>query len=203
MHHIKKLGLLAISLTCLLVLGVVGTASATELYKYTAPNPNDTLGAGTSIKASMTAGYSMRRQETTGWVTDTCTEWGLEGTITTPGGEASHPVISLSSNNIGKCVNAMKFLKPGELEIRHVVGSTNGDVYLKNAEVTYVDTGSLLDCIVKIEGATLLGRLTGGVFGVPTLDVKWQLPAVGWCEDKEVLGTLTITSPTGLVVEAK
>jgi len=203
MIHLKKTALGAILVLAVMATFGAGPASATELYKYTTPSANDTLGVGTSIAASMTAGYSMLRRETTGWTTDTCTSWGLEGTIVAAGGEASHPRISLSTSTIGSCVNAMKFLKPGELEIKSIAGTTNGNVYLKNAELTYVDTGSLLDCIVKIEAATLLGTLTGAATGSSTLDIHWQLPAVGWCEDKEVIGTLTITAPTKLVVEAK
>jgi hypothetical protein len=201
MNYLRKLGLLAMASMALWLIGG-SAASATELYKYTAPNPNDTLGAGTSIKGSLKAGTSLLRKETTGLITDTCTSWGLEGTIASAGGEISHPVIGLSSMNIGGCVNAMKFLKPGELEVRHITGTTNGEVYLKNAEVTWVDTGSLIDCVAKIEAATYFGRLTGSS-GSTSLDVNWMLPAVGFCGDRKVEGTLSITSPTGLVVEAK
>lgn len=201
MNHLKKIGLLAMA-SMALWLVAASAASATELYRLTTPNPADTLGVGTSINGSLKAGTSFLRKETTGVITDTCTGWGLEGTIISAGSETTHPVVKLSSMNISGCVNAMRFLVPGELEIKSIAGTANGEVYLKNAEVTWIDTGSLVDCIAKIEGPTYLGRLTGAT-GFAALDVNWMLPSVGFCGDRKVEGTLSITSPTNLIVQAK
>jgi hypothetical protein len=203
MNTLRRLGRLAVTSMALLLIAGGACASASELYKYTSPGPSDTLGVGTPIKVSMLAGWSMHSEETSGWATDTCTAWAMEGTLKSAGGEASHPIVGLSSSNISGCVNATKFLKPGELEIRYVGSGTEGDLYLKNAEMTYVDTTLGIDCIVKIETATQIGRLTGAKSGSATLYLGWWLPEVGLCSDKRVVGTLSVTSPTGLIVEAK
>src|SRR5215204_2945990 len=94
MKHLKPLGLAALTLTALLAFIGAGAASATELYKYTTPSANDTLGVGTEILLTLNAGSSLRIEETKwfpGETRQTCTTAELRVKIENVGGESSNP----------------------------------------------------------------------------------------------------------------
>jgi hypothetical protein len=181
-----------------------GVASATELYKYTTPSANDTLGAGTELSMSMKSGTSMiLRDQFTQKVIGTCTRAELQGKTETAGGEAAHPSGSFSAVSLTNCTHTTHMVANGGFEIQHLAGTTNGTVAINGLKFKIKDTIFGLECTVALSGT--VGTLTGATSatGTATLDIVKALVSWGLCGTAELTATFSITTPTGLIVEAK
>jgi hypothetical protein len=207
MKHLKMIGLALVAAMSLLSLGA-GPASATELYKFTTPSANDTLGAGTELEMSLKTGTSANwkqtfNEELFGFV-ETCVSGSTRVKIEAAGGgEGVHPSAKFLSAGFGLCSHKMAIIKNGQLEIQHIPGTTNGTVISKEAEVTIYSTIFGVSCIAKTGAGTKTGTLTGATSstGFATFDVESTAP-YGICGTLDTSATFTVTSPPGLIVEA-
>ena len=208
MKSFKMLSLAAMAAISLMALVGAGTASATELYKLTSPNPSDTLGAGTELEMSMKTGTSALWKETyegefLGNV-ETCLNGSTRIKIESAGGgEGVHPAGKLVGAGFGFCAHWVTVLKPGQIEIQHIPGTTNGTVISKEAEVTITSTIFGVSCVTKTGAGTKTGTLTGATSstGFATFDVAASNVPYGICGTIDATGTFTVTKPAGLVVE--
>jgi hypothetical protein len=206
MKFLKTLSLAAMAIA-LLAFGA-GTTSATELYKNTSPNPNDTLGAGTEIEMSVKTGTTMLWKftyegEFLGTL-NTCTNGSIKSTIeTVGGGEGKHPGGKITGMSFSSCTHTISILKSGQLEIQHIPGTTNGIVISKEAEITLLSTLFGASCVAKTGAGTKIGTLTGATSstGQAIFDVDAGLTA-GFCTTTDMTGTYVVTKPVGLIVEA-
>lgn len=207
MKYLKMLSLALTASVCLMALGV-GAASATELYKFTTPSANDTLGIGTEIQMSLKSGTSVNwkhtyEKEPIGNL-ETCTSGTTQFKLEKAGGgEGAHPSGKITSLSFFPCSDTMLVLKPGELEIQHIPGTTNGTVISKEAETTIYSTVFGISFIIKTGAGTKTGTLTGATSstGQATFDAEAELP-IGIFGTVDLTGTFVVTSPTGLIVEA-
>ena len=206
MKHLKTLGL-AVAALALLAFAAAGTASATELYKLTAPNPSDTLGVGTEIEMSLSAGTSMTWKHTYEGkpvaTAETCVNGGTKFKLEKAGGgEGVHPSGKVTGLSLIPCSDKIAVLKPGEMEIQHIPGTTNGSVISKEAETTIYSTVFGLSCVVSTGSGTKTGTLTGATSstGHATFDIEATIP-FGICGTVFLTSSHRVTSPTGLVVE--
>ena len=207
MRYLKILVLAAMAAVSLLAITGAGTASATELYKLTAPNPNDTLGAGTELEMTTQAGTSTVWKQThnlgSGTV-NTCTSGLTRSRIELAGGgEGVHPSGKVTGMGFSLCASLLGVLKAGVLEIQHVPGTTNGTVISKEAEITVQSPVFGVSCIIKTGAGTKTGTLTGATSntGFATFHVDAALP-YGICGIADLTATFLVTKPTGLIVEA-
>ena len=208
MKHLKTIGLALMAAMALMAFTGAGTASATELYKLTAPSPNDTLGVGTEIQWSLKPATSVSwkhtyEKELAGNLvtcTSSSTKFKLEKA---GGGEGVHPAGKITSLSIFPCTHTLHVLKAGQLEIQHIPGTTNGTVISKEAETTIHSTVFGMSFILKTGAGTKTGTLTGATSsaGQATFHADANLPN-GVFGTVDLTGTYTVTSPTGLVVEA-
>jgi hypothetical protein len=200
MKRVKQLRLLAMGAVVLVALLGAATASGTELYKNT--NPNDKLGTGTETSATLKTGTSLQLVDEYGTKTDTCTASEVKGKIESPGGEASHPSGKLSGLTFSSCTHTTTVIAKGELEVKGIAGTTNGTVYSKNAEVTVQSTFFGASAVCKTGAGTALGTLTGAGPGEQaTIHVNGKIPC-GILATASLTGTYLVTEPTGLVAEA-
>lgn len=212
MEYLKKWALAAaVSMAFMAILGTA-PASATELYKYTTPSANDTLGAGTTITATLSSGSSLRLEETKfaeQLTLQTCSLAQLNAKIENAGGAESHASGKLTNFATGFCAQQWGLLNPGELEFEHIAGTTNARVISRNMETTFFSVVFGISCVFKTGAGTELGVLTGASSstGHATLHVNALLGYTGPagvfpCGDGRLTGTFTVTTPTGLVAEA-
>lgn len=205
MKHLKKSSLSAIlALAIMAVLGV-GSASATELYKYTAPNPNDTLGLGTELRMTLApTGGNLLIEDTWGspFVISTCVESEIAGSTESVGGEATHPLGSLSTVKFTNCTDTMTIETKGKFEVRHIAGTTNGTLYVSGLKFSFKDTFINFQCASVVNGVfgTLKGATSATGYASVEVLANVERPV---CGPARIKATYTITSPTGLVVEAK
>jgi hypothetical protein len=180
-------------------LGVEETQEPTgELYKNTAPNPNDTLGAGTELAMSLESGTSLLLKDSAGTTTETCTGSEVKGKTEVGGTTVTAPVSTLTYTG---CSHTTKVLKPGKLHIAWSSG-TDGTVSWSESEVTVISTAFGASAICKSGAGTTLGSLTGAKSKTDqaTLDVNAKI-SCGILGTATLTGTYKVTSPTGLVVE--
>jgi hypothetical protein len=203
MNHLRKRSLSVALLLSIMALTGAGTASATELYKYTAPSPNDTLGVGTELLLSMKPGTSMILQDTwsTPFTLATCAGGELQGKTTSAGGESSHPSGPFSAVKFTNCTHTMDIEANGEFKLEHIAGTTDATVLVNGLKIKHYDTYWGLNCTRTINGA--FGTLTGATSatGYATIDVIANLSGI--CGPARLTGTFTVTAPIGLIVEAK
>jgi hypothetical protein len=205
MKYLKTIGLAALAAMALMAFGA-STASATELYKLTTGTPSiDTLGVGTTIDASLTGSAIL--ETTGGEVLNTCTGGTVHGEITNAGSATTTVNGHIDELTWTGCTRETKTIANGSLEIHHITGTTNGTVTGKDSEVTINGIfGS--SCVYGTGAGTHLGTLVGasGPHAHATLAIKATVPrtAGGFlCPSTAVWNAnYTVTSPTGLVVEA-
>ncbi|HET8815695.1 MAG TPA: hypothetical protein VFM51_12175 [Solirubrobacterales bacterium] len=206
MKYLKMLSLAAVAAMALMAFGA-GTASATKLYKHTTA-----LGVGTEITASLASGTSSRLTTTGGTTLNTCTSSSVAGEIENAGGASATVEGNVEPENLTwtNCsTGSVTTTVGGNLVIHHIAGTTNGTLTAEDFEVT-VDTFFGPCTYVAGEG-THLGTLTGNssTSGHATMDInaivtrKAEDPDDGTCPSSaRWVGTYTVTSPTGLNVEA-
>ncbi|HEX3040905.1 MAG TPA: hypothetical protein VHP56_02295 [Solirubrobacterales bacterium] len=191
MKHLKMLGLAAVAATALMAFAA-GPASATTL----SINGVTQTGA-VAIEASIAAGNSAILKDTSGFSQNTCTTSVAKGSTDTKTGEAVTG--KLSSLTFSNCTRTVTVHKPGALEILWISGSTNGTVYSENAQVTSGSPIGILNCTTG--ETTHIGTLTGIASGSATMHIN-ALINCGIISSAKWEGTYTITSPSGLGVEA-
>jgi hypothetical protein len=206
MNHLKKIVAVATTALATLALLGAGTASATELYKNTAPSPNDTLGVGTTLQMTLQAGSSLVLWDTFSmpYVVGTCTGSELQGKTSTAGGELSHPEGTLSTVSFTGCLeDPLITIANGAFRIQHIAGTTNATLIVNGMKFKYKNTFLGLECTVVMNGS--FGTLTGATSasGHVKLDVFANLEATNCGTPARLTGSFTVTSPTGLVFEAK
>ncbi len=203
MKQLKTLALAAVAALALVALGA-GTSSATELYKYTTPSPNDTLGAGTELVLSIESGTSMLLKDTLGGSNDTCSSSEIKTTIESAGGISAHPSGKVGHLTLGGCSHTSDTLATGELEIRQIAGTTNGTLISKGARVTFKSTIFGVSCILNTGAGTTIGTLTGakGTTTAATADINGVVTLENGCGDSIWTGSYSVTGTPGLTVEA-
>jgi|GEM_PF-3122901 len=205
MNYLRKSGLGVMLLMALMAIWGAGSASATELYKNTAPSPNDTLGVGTSLQMTLQAESSLVLWDTFSmpYVVATCTGSELLGTTSTSGGETSHPLGTLSTVTFSGCVDALTIIQKGSFQVQHIAGTTNATLIVNGLKFTYKNTFLGFECTVVMNGS--FGTLTGATSatGHARLDVFANLEPTNCGLPARFTGTYIVTSPTGLVFEAK
>ena len=204
MKYLKILGLAAVAAMALTAFMGAGTASATGLWKYTTPSANDTLGVGTTITASLEPGDSAILRDTGGLANDTCTSSHVHGTIEKDTTSGVHPSGALTELTFGGCSHTTTVLAKGELEITNIAGTTDGTVTSRGARVTVKSTVFGISCIANTGAGTIIGSLTGAksATGHATMDINGVITLENGCGDSTWTGKYTVTSPTGLTVEA-
>jgi len=208
MKYLKMLGLAAVAAMALTAFLGAGTASATELYKYTTPSNNDTLGVGTVLESTLETGTSALLRDTLGGANDTCTSSVVKGTIEAAGGVVPHPNGKISSLTFTGCSHTTTVMKNadgffGSLEIQSIAGTTNGTVISKESRVTVKSTIFGLSCVANTGAGTTIGTLTGAKSstGKATMDINGVITLEGGCGDSTWTGSYEVTNPVGLTVE--
>jgi hypothetical protein len=203
MNHLKPIGLAAIAAMALTAFLGAGTASATQLYKYTTPSANDSLGVGTTFTFTL-AGSSLFEDTEEALLVDTCTTSEMHGTFEDSAG--GHPTGNLSALTFGNCSHTTDVVAKGSIEVRHIAGTTNGTVYSANAQVTFQSTIFGIQCTINTgAGGTLIGTLTGAKSptGTAVIDINAVLPVGFLCgTDVRWTATYIVTQPAGLAVES-
>jgi hypothetical protein len=205
MRYLKMIGLATLAAMAITAILGAGTASATQLYKYTTPNANDSLGIGTEIEATLESGTSALFKDTSGNTVDTCTGSSLKVQIEKDTTNGVNPQGKPSILTLSGCTESTLVGGKGELEIKNIAGTTNATVISRGAVVTIPSTFLGISCTVTTGTGTSLGTLTGAKssVGQATLDINAVLaldPA--FCGDLTWTGSYAITSPVGLTVEA-
>lgn len=204
MKHLKRtVRIAAMALAALALLGA-NAASATELYKNTTPNPNDTLGLATELQLTLMPGTRLFLEDTWGnpFIAATCEETELGGKVETVGGESSHPSGSLSTVKFASCTDAFIIETKGIFEVQHIAGTTNGTLFVKGLKFKYQETFLGFPCQVVVNGA--FGTITGATSatGHATVDVLANVERPV-CGPARIKATFKVAKPTGLIVEAK
>lgn len=204
MKPLKTLGLAAVA--ALLVAGVfgAGTASASGLYKYTTPNPNDPLGVGTVIEMTLEKETSLVTEDAFGLTSWTCTGSTLTAKIerVTPAGSPRGKITTLDYTG---CAHTADVNALGEIEFRNIAGTTNATVFLIGTTVTEFNTLLNQNCASAAGQGTDIGILTGAkaVNGMATLDLNGLLPLENCnAANARLTGKYWVTNPIGLTVEA-
>ena len=205
----KALKILALGATAALVAITVlgaGTASATNLYRYTTPSANDRIALGTEIVMSLQPETSILMKDTAGLPNDTCTgsEMRLKlekDTSSIPAANAQGP---MSVFSLSGCSHASATLSAGTLELKSVPGTTNATAISRGARITLKSTIFGISCFLNTGAGTTLGTITGAksLTGLAVFDVNGVVSLENGCGDSTVTGTYQVTTPTGLTVEA-
>lgn len=193
------------AIACIALIGAA-PASGTGLLKYTTPNPNDTLGIGTEIVASLESGTSMLWKDTGGLANETCTSSEVKFKIEKDTGSGGvNPQGKVLTWTVGGCSHTVDVLAPGSIEIKNIAGTTNGTVISRETRVTTKSTVFGISCVLVTGAGTTLGTLTGAKSSTAhaTLDFNAVITKENGCGDATVTGSYVITSPTGLMVEAE
>jgi hypothetical protein len=202
MKNFKLLGLALLATMAITAVFGSGNASATALYKNTAPSSNDLLAIGTELTMSLKSGTSLLVKDEFGITEATCTGSEIKGK--TESSAKTSITMSLSTLGFSLCTDNVTVLKPGKLHIDWISGTTNGTVSWSEAEITIISTAFGSSVICKTGTGTTIGTLTGAKTSTEaaTLDLNAKiscgvLGATSWT------GTYSVTTPTGLVVEEK
>jgi hypothetical protein len=211
MKYLKIIGLAAVAAMALMAFA--GSASATVLKKGTT-----TMVVGEEIHATLATGTSstLTTDPCSGCgepiTLNTCTESTVKGKITNAGSSTTTVVGSIEKANLtwSKCVSgSVTTIEGGALEVHSIASTTNGTLTAKSFKVT-VNT-ILGPCTYTAGTGTHMGTLTGtsDTTKHATMDIAATVtrvtpdPETGTCPDTAIWkGTYTVTSPTGLNVEA-
>lgn len=205
MNYLAKSVLGLTLLLAVMAIWAAGAASATELYKYTTPSPNDTLGVGTELPLTLQAGTSLQLLDTWGapYTVSTCTGGELQGKTESAGGEASHPSGMLSTMKFTGCTDSFTIISNGSFQIQHIAGTTNASLIVNGFKFKFKHTWLGFECTMAMNGS--FGTLTGATSaaGHATLDVFANLEGTNCGLPARLTGTFIVTTPTGLIFEAK
>jgi hypothetical protein len=210
MKDLKMLGFAALAAMATMAFIGAGTASATELYKYTTPSANDTLGVETTILGSLTGGTA-KLTSTSGTLLDTCTGGEVDIDVEDAGGATKTVLGKITALTWSGCIEPTESVKLadgtyGTMEIHHITGTTNGTVTGKNSVVKVNTTIFEAICEYTVGSALHLGTLIGAKSstGHATLAINTVVPAKNsfFCPDAKWEANYTVTTPTGLMVEA-
>jgi hypothetical protein len=204
MNYVKLVGLVAVAAAALTATFGTGAAAATEIYKYTTPGSNDTLGVGTEIEVSLQPQTSALLKDTAGSTNDTCTSASGKGAIENSGGVASHPSGKWSSVAFSGCTHTTDTIAAGVLEVKNIPGTTNGTIISRETRATLFSTVFGISCIANTGAGVNLGTVTGASSSVnqATVDVNAVIPMGAFCGDSTVTATGIVTNPVGLIIEA-
>jgi hypothetical protein len=196
MKHLKKLGLTATAAMALMALAGTGMASATTI-----ATAGVAQNKSTAITATVKAGTSVILKDTGGFALNTCTGSTMAWNTASPYTGAT-VTGAMSALSFSPCTHPVTVHKGGTIHISYINQTTSGTVTLSGTEVTVYSTphGTYLNC--KTGAGTHLGTLSGvsSHAAHATLTLNAVLSCSGISYKWE--GTYTITSPTGLGVEA-
>jgi hypothetical protein len=204
MNYLRKSGLGAMLLLAIMSVLGAGSAAATELYKYTTPNPNDTLGLATELQLTLKPGTRLFLEDTWGspFIAVTCEETELAGKTETAGGETTHPSGALSTTKFSSCTDSIIIETKGKFELQHIAGTTNATLIVNGLKFKYLETFLGFTCQVIVNGA--LGTLKGATSstGYATIEVLANVERPV-CGPMRIKASFTVAKPTGLIFEAK
>lgn len=203
MKYLKILGLAAVAAMALTAFLGAGTASASKVIQTTSGS-TDTLGVGTVIEATLEPETSAFLEDAFGFTAVTCTGSTVKGTLerVTPTGQPRGSISTLDFTNCGHTVDVEA---NGELEVRNIAGTTNGTVFSAGAKVKVFNTLLNQNCTANTGLGTDIGTLTaaGSPTGHATMDINGLIPLEGCsASNARWTGKYTVTSPTGLELEA-
>jgi len=158
MKILRTFGLAALSLAAFLP-ATAAVASATELYKWTSATARETVKSGTAVEATLLPGSSSIFKDGSGASFDTCTSSSLSGQTAGAGGTVVP--VPLAGVVLTNCGHTTHVVKPGELTIEHITGTTNGTVRWSGLEFTVYSTQFGIQILCKTGAAAHLGTLTG------------------------------------------
>jgi hypothetical protein len=162
-------------------------------------------GVGTPLEARLELGTTMVLEDAFGLHAITCTgstiKWNLERV--TPEGQ---PKGKVSTLDFAPCPEKhdVTVQANGELEIRNIVGTTNGTVFSSGMKFKFFNTLMNQTCTANSGGGTDIGTLTGATASTSqaTIDVNGLLPLEG-CSASSLRWTAKYTMiPLGFVMEA-
>lgn len=200
----RLMKMFALSVLALTVGAGVGTASATELYKWKNGVERETLSQGTTVTNSFTS--SVTFVNTAGNIyLNTCTGGEFSGTTSTTGSATTTVVLPLSSLTWSECLEPTSTTVKGEIEIHHIPETTNGTLTLKNTtikitssiygrEVCPYTAGAGAHMGTMINAGTSVGHADGAINVV----LSSENPL---CPEIVMKANYKVTSPTGLVVD--
>jgi len=193
MKHLKMSGA-AVLLAALSTLAVASNATATTLEV-----GGVTQAGAVAITATLASGTTATLKTTSGTFLDTCTSSEIKGTTFSPY-TASAVGGGLSTLTFNNCTHTTHVIFPGAFAVGWTAG-TNGQVASSGAEVEVETTtfGVVLDCTTV---ADIIGNITGTASGHATLDVNAVIDCGFFVPSAKWEGSYTVTSPTGLGVEA-
>jgi len=183
-----------------------GTASATNLYRYTTPSANDRIALATEIALKIDEGTSMLMRDTGGLANDTCTSSEMKlkvekDTGSIPPANAQGP---LALFTLGGCSHTSTTLAAGSLEMKNIAGTTNGTVISRGARITIKSTVFGVSCVINTGAGTTLGTLTGAKSSTEQalFDINAVLTLENGCGDETWTGRYRVITPGGFTVEA-
>jgi hypothetical protein len=194
MKHLKALGFSAMTAMALLILGTVGTASATTLEVGAIP-----VSKSVSVVLTLNAGSSLVLKDTSNATVDTCGTSEIKAASQSPfsGTTVTAP---LSSLTLSSCSHTAVATRLGTFHVAWSAG-TNGTVVSSGWEITFQSTIFGASCFAKTGSGTKLGTITGVKEGQATMHMNGVIP-MGLCGDAVWTGTYAVTSPAGLGVVA-
>lgn len=196
MKHLKMV--VSVAMTAMAASAIVGSggASATTLEVGGAPK-NEAV----TIVGSLKSGTSLNLSTTSGAFANTCTVFEIEGTAVSPFTAAQ---VSGSGKTLkfGSCTTSpVTAHKTGVLIGEHIPGTTNATMFSSGAQVTVPSPlGGTLNCVTGER--THLGTLTGTATGHATLHINAVIHCGFLAPSSTMVGTATVTSPTGVGASA-
>src|SRR5690242_2740943 len=188
--NLKTLGLAAMVAMALTAFAA-SSASATTLEVN-----GVTQNASVSLSASLESGTSLTLARTDGSLANTCTSSTFAQNSASPftGTKVTGP---LSSLTLGGCTGTGTVDKAGKLYVEHISGTTNGTVFLEEAELTMQSSFFEPEVNCRLGAGVDIGTLTGVKSGTAILDMNavlncgFLLPSASW------KGAYTVTSTGG------
>lgn len=159
-----------------------------------------TQNSSVSTSVSISVGFTIVFGRTDGTLANTCTAATVEGAYSSPftGTKVTGATSTLSFS--GCSAGNPTVHKAGKLYVEHESGTTNGNVFSEEAEVTVpTSLGFTVNC--KTGGGTQLGTVTGVSSGNATMHVNAVLNCGFLLPSARLTGTLTVTT-SGFAVSA-
>lgn len=195
MDHLRQFGIAA-AMAVVMAAFVSGSASATTLEVGGVTQNQAVAGS-----ASIAAGNTVVLSRTDGTLANTCTASTVQGTSSSPftGTKVTGAVSALSFS--GCSAGNPTVHKAGQGYVEHESGTTNGNGFSENAEVTVpTSLGFTVSCTTG--AGTKVNTVTGVAAGNATVHVNAVLNCGFLLPSASLKGTYTVTSPTGLGVSA-
>jgi hypothetical protein len=190
---------IGLAIAALLVLACAGSASATELFKDTTLWLDDTQAVGAKFQGSLQTSSSAILEKTDNQVLDSCTGSSIDLQIEATG---TNPSGSFQELTLSGCTHTTHVIAGGTWEVVHIPSSRNGLFRSNGMEVTTNSTAFGASCVFKSSGVSI-GTLTGAPneTGNAVLEISGVISST-LCGSARLTANYTITSPTGLYVEA-